>query len=167
MGYAPDTAATLADLFAQYPDTPFVIDADALNLLAQQPELCQALPQGAILTPHPKEFERLIGKWTDDYDKLAKAKAFADKHQVVLVLKDAYTIITDGDAYWINTTGCPALATAGSGDVLTGMLTALRTRGYGALQAAILGVYQHGQKGEEVAHRIGEEALIARDLVTF
>lgn len=166
-GTQPDTAAALADLFAQYPDTPFVIDADALNLLAQQPELCQALPKGAILTPHPKELERLIGKWTDDYDKLAKAKAFADKHQVVLVLKDAYTVITDGDAYWINTTGCPALATAGSGDVLTGMLTALRTRGYDALQAAILGVYQHGQKGEEVAHRIGEEALIARDLVTF
>ena len=76
-------------------------------------------------------------------------------------------MITNGEHYWVNSTGNAGMATAGSGDVLTGMFTALRTRGYGALQAAILGVYQHEQKGEEVAHRIGEEVLIARDLVTF
>lgn len=158
------TAHALFKLFEAYPQVPFVIDADALNILAADPQLLSQLPQEAILTPHPKELQRLIGDWTDDYQKLAKAKAFAAKYGVVLVIKGAHTIITDGSHYWINSTGNSGMATAGSGDVLTGIITGLRAQGYSALEAALLGVYQHGAKAEEAALKKGYNALMARDL---
>ena len=164
-GTHPNTATALFDLFEQYPNTPFVIDADALNILAQNPEKQVLLPKKAILTPHPKELERLIGQWTDDLDKLTKTKAFARKHEVIILIKGAYSIITDGIKCWINSTGNPGMATAGSGDVLTGILTGLLAQGYTPLEATCLGVYTHGQKGDTVAERIGQEALIARDLI--
>ncbi|AVM51123.1 NAD(P)H-hydrate dehydratase [Capnocytophaga sp. oral taxon 878] len=163
-GKEEETAKALGALFKTYKQTPFVIDADALNLIAENPKLLKQLPYEAVLTPHPKELERLIGVWKDDYDKLAKAKAFAQKHNIVLVIKGAYTMITDGARYWVNSTGNAGMATAGSGDVLTGWITSLLAQGYPALQAACIGVYQHGAKGDEVASNIGENSLIASDL---
>ena len=164
-GTHPETAEALFALFERYPHTPFVIDADALNILSQHPEKHSLLPKGAILTPHPKELQRLIGTWKDDFEKLDKAKAFAAKHQVVLLIKGAYTAITEGQHYWFNFTGNAGMATAGSGDVLTGMLTGLYAQGYTALQTALLGVKEHGRQGDAVAQRIGMHKLIARDLI--
>ncbi|GJH39712.1 bifunctional NAD(P)H-hydrate repair enzyme [Capnocytophaga sp. HP1101] len=164
-GTHTETASSLFALFQQYPDMPFVVDADALNILAQHPEQLKYLPKNAILTPHPKELERLIGKWDDDLHKLAKAKDFAKKHQVILLIKGAYTMITDGEKYWINSTGNAGMATAGSGDVLTGMLTGLRAQGYRAVEATCLGVFLHGLQGDRAAKRIGMQRLMARDLL--
>lgn len=160
------TVEALTVLFKQYSQTPFVIDADALNIIAQQPSMLPLLPYQAVLTPHPKELERLIGTWADDYDKLSKAKAFAQKHHIVLVIKGAHTMITDGQAYWVNATGNAGMATAGTGDVLSGWITSLLAQGYSPLQAACIGVYQHGAKADEVAAAIGESSLIASDLCT-
>ena len=164
-GTHPETASALFGLFQQYPDIPFVIDADALNILAQHPEQLKNLPKNAILTPHPKELERLIGKWDDDLHKLTKAKVFAKEHKIILLIKGAYTMITDGEKYWINSTGNAGMATAGSGDVLTGMLTGLRAQGYSAVEAACLGVFLHGLQGDRAAKKMGMERLIARDLL--
>ena len=164
-GTHPETASALFGLFQQYPDIPFVIDADALNILAQHPEQLINLSKDPILTPHPKELERLIGKWDDDLHKLTKAKAFAKKYKVILLIKGAYTMITDGEKYWINSTGNAGMATAGSGDVLTGILTGLRAQGYSAVEAACLGVFLHGLQGDRVAKKMGMERLIARDLL--
>ena len=164
-GTHPETASALFGLFEQYPDIPFVIDADALNILAQHPEQLKTLPKDAILTPHPKELERLIGKWDDDLQKLTKAKAFAKEHKVILLIKGAYTMMTDGEKYWINSSGNAGMATAGSGDVLTGMLTGLRAQGYSAVEVACLGVFLHGLQGDRAAKKMGMERLIARDLL--
>ena len=163
-GTHPDTANALFSLLQQYPDTPFVLDADALNILAQHPEKVTLLPKNAILTPHPKELERLIGKWDDDLHKLAKAKDFAKEHKVILLIKGAHTMITNGEHYWVNSTGNAGMATAGSGDVLTGMITSLLAQGYSAIEAACLGVYLHGLRGDEAAKKEGMSRLIARDL---
>ena len=163
-GTHPDTASALFSLLQQYPDKPFVLDADALNILAQHPEKVTLLPKNAILTPHPKELERLIGKWHDDLHKLAKAKDFAKEHKVILLIKGAHTMISNGEHYWVNSTGNAGMATAGSGDVLTGMITSLLAQGYSATEAACLGVYLHGLRGDEAAKKQGMSRLIARDL---
>ena len=109
---------------------PLVIDADALNLLSENKELLTYLPKSCVLTPHPKELERLIGSWKDDFEKLKLAKAFVKKYQCVLVLKGANTITVTEDKAYINTTGNPGMATGGTGDVLTGIITGLIAQGY-------------------------------------
>ncbi|MDO5105024.1 NAD(P)H-hydrate dehydratase [Capnocytophaga sp.] len=158
------TAQALFELLEKYAHIPFVIDADALNILAQNPDKLSQLPENTILTPHIKELERLIGTWKDDFEKLAKAKKFAKKHKVVLIIKEAYTITTNGTHFWVNSTGNAGLATAGSGDVLTGILTGLLSQGYTPLQASILGVYLHGKSGDRLAQLQGQESLTASDL---
>ncbi|MDO4228512.1 MAG: NAD(P)H-hydrate dehydratase [Capnocytophaga sp.] len=164
MGTQPQTASFLFALFERFAEIPFVIDADALNLIAQHPDKLNKLPKNAILTPHSKELERLIGAWKDDFDKIEKAKRFAKEYQVILILKDAYSITTDGEHCWVNSTGNVGMATAGSGDVLTGVITGLLSQGYNPLKASILGVFLHGQAGDKVAHKKGQENLIASDL---
>ena len=105
---------------------PLVIDADGIKLISKKKALLKLLPKpNTILTPHPKELERLIGKWKDDFDKLKKAKSFSKKHKSILVIKGANTITVQNDKLYINSTGNPGLATAGSGDVLTGIITGL------------------------------------------
>lgn len=160
----PETAEALFELFDKYAHLPFVIDADALNILAQNPEKWANIPKNAILTPHSKELERLIGNWKDDFDKLAKAKKFAKKYKIILVIKEAYSIITDGTHFWVNSTGNAGMATAGSGDVLTGILTGLLSQGYNSLEASVFGVYLHGKTGDELAQSNGQESLTAGDL---
>jgi hydroxyethylthiazole kinase-like uncharacterized protein yjeF len=146
---------------------PIVFDADALNILAQNKTWLAFLPHYSILTPHPKEFERLAGKWDNDFERLDKQRTFAVKNQVVVVLKGAHTSICTpkGDCYF-NSTGNPGMATAGSGDVLTGILTALLAQGYGSVEAAVLGVYLHGLAGDIAARKQSQEALLAGDIVS-
>ncbi|TAI48335.1 NAD(P)H-hydrate dehydratase [Flagellimonas allohymeniacidonis] len=151
--------------FLQKAKQPLVIDADGINILAKHQEMLKQLPENSILTPHPKELERLIGSWDDDFDKLDKANAFSMKHGVILVLKGANSLIVDGEKGYFNTSGNPGLATAGSGDVLTGIITGFLSQGYNSLEASIFGVYLHGLAADIKASEIGFEALIASDII--
>ena len=153
------------EMFLSAENVPLVIDADGLNLLAKNQDLLRKLPKNCILTPHSKELERLIGTWKDDFDKLEKAKFFSRQYKCILVMKGAYThVISDGVGY-INATGNPGMATAGSGDVLTGMITGLLSQGHEPLQAAILGVYLHGLAGDIASSKMGYEALTATKII--
>ncbi len=144
---------------------PMVVDADALNLLAARRDLIGQLPLNSILTPHPREFERLSGPYRNGYDRLTKQTAFARQHNIVLVFKGAYTTIAlpDGRCYF-NSTGNPGMATGGSGDVLTGMILSLLAQGYEPADAAVAGVYLHGLAGDLAAQKTSRQALIASDI---
>jgi NAD(P)H-hydrate epimerase len=165
IGTHPATAEMLKKVLERV-ISPFVLDADALNLISENKHLLSKIHPYSILTPHPKEFERLAGKSSSDYDVFIKAREFARKHSVMLVLKGAYTLICspDGKA-WVNSTGNPGMSTAGSGDVLTGLLTGLLTQGYTPVEACLLGVYLHGLAGDLAAARLGQNAMIAGDLI--
>ncbi|MFN3756359.1 MAG: NAD(P)H-hydrate dehydratase [Flavobacterium sp.] len=166
MGQKPETV-TAFEYFLKHNSVPLVIDADGLNILASSPELHQNIPKGSILTPHPKELERLIGKWTNDFEKLEKAKAFSKTYHVIMVLKDAYTFIIDGEYLYVNSSGNQALATGGSGDVLAGILTGLLAQGYDALAAAQLGVFLHGRTAELALEDMNHESFLASDIIHF
>lgn len=145
--------------------TPMVIDADGLNILSLHPEwLTQLLPK-TILTPHPKELERLIGKWNNDHDKIEKTRLFAKKHDLIIVLKGAFTMIIDSEYMYVNNTGTPALATAGSGDVLTGIITSLLAQGYEPLESARIGVYIHGSTSNLTKDSIHPLSFVASDII--
>jgi NAD(P)H-hydrate epimerase len=143
-----------------------VVDADALNILAENPEWFSLLPENTILTPHPKEFERLAGSSSNSWERLKKQLHFSAKFKVIVVLKGAHTCITFPDgAVFFNTTGNPGMATAGSGDVLTGIILGLLAQNNTPHDAALIGVYLHGLAGDLVAERIGHHALIAGDII--
>lgn len=144
---------------------PLVIDADGLNILSKNRELVGKIPPQTVLTPHPKELERLIGTWKDDFDKLAKAKAFSKKYDCILVIKGAHTITIYEDKGYINTTGNPGMATAGSGDALAGIITGLIAQGYEPLSATIFGIYLHGRAGDIAVEKMGYQALTASDII--
>jgi len=156
----------LKNLFAH--THPLVIDADALNLLAANPELLSALPANAILTPHPKEFERLSSASATSWIRLEKQRSFAIEHRCIVVLKDAISSISfpDGHIYF-NTTGNPGMATGGTGDVLTGIITGLLAQGYSHKEAVLLGVFYHGKAGDTAAAALGENQLIASDVIQY
>ncbi len=164
IGKKQETVSALETLFKKS-EAPMVIDADALNCISENEKLLKVLPKHAILTPHPGELKRLIGEWSDDYDKLEKAKAFSKKHKVVLLIKGAHTVIVFEDKLYINTTGNPGMATAGSGDALSGILTGLLSQGYDALLAAVFGVYLHGTAGSIASQSKGYEAVMATDII--
>lgn len=164
MGTAEKSKKAFQSFLSKYKG-PLVVDADGLNILAEHPALLKKLPARSILTPHPGELKRLLGAWKDDFDKLNKAKAFSKKYNCILVLKDAYTItIADGIGY-VNSTGNAGMATAGSGDVLCGMITGLIAQGYEQLEAALTAVYLHGKAGDLAVVKTGYEALTAADLI--
>jgi NAD(P)H-hydrate epimerase len=145
-----------------------VADADALNVLATRHAWMQQLPKGIILTPHPKELDRMEGQCTDSYERLTKARQLAEKLQGYVILKGHYTAICMPDGHVaFNSTGNAGMATAGSGDVLTGILTGLLARGYQQREACILGVYLHGLAGDLAARALGEESLIASDIIQY
>jgi hydroxyethylthiazole kinase-like uncharacterized protein yjeF len=146
---------------------PILLDADALNCLSRTKSLLKLLPQNAILTPHPGELERLVGAWKNDYEKIEKTKAFSRKHNVIMIIKGANTITISGDEMFINTTGNPGMATAGSGDVLSGVITGLVSQGYAPLTASIFGIYIHGSAGNIASSQLGFEAMIASDLLHY
>lgn len=145
---------------------PMVIDADAINILGQNKEWINKIPENSILTPHPKEFERLTEQLTNGFERLNKQIEFAVKYKLIVVLKGAYTSIAcpDGTCYF-NSTGNPGMATAGSGDVLTGIILSLLGQGYQPPLAAIMGVYVHGLAGDLAKEKMGEEALTATDII--
>lgn len=147
-------------------ETPMVIDADAINILAKNKDWLHYIPKNSILTPHPKEFKRLVGNFKNDIEKLQKLKEFSETYSCYVILKGAYTAIANpnGQVYF-NSTGNPGMATAGSGDVLTGVITALLAQGYTPKNASILGVYIHGLAGDIAIKKISMQALTAGDII--
>ena len=166
MGTTEKTAVGF-EKFIKENKLPLVIDADGINLLAKNNAIISELPHKTILTPHPKELERLIGSWKNDYDKLQKSIEFSDKNEVIIVLKGAHTVIIDGQSMYFNSTGNPALATAGSGDVLTGLITGLIAQHYDPLQAAIFGVYLHGKTADLALPETGHETFTASTILEY
>ena len=147
-------------------NSPIVIDADALNILGENRDWLNLLPANAILTPHPKEFERLAGKTENGFQRMQMAIEFAEKYNVILIVKGAHSmIVSPTGEVWFNTTGNPGMSTAGSGDALTGIILALLAQGYAPFDAARVGTYVHGLAGDLAAAFQGYEALIASDII--
>ncbi len=154
-------------LLIQNVSSPILLDADAINILAENKTWIPFLPQNSILTPHPKEFERLAGKSSNNFERNRLQVEFSVKNQVFIVLKGAHTCIsTPKGNCWFNSTGNPGMATAGSGDVLTGIILGLLAQQYSPANACILGVYLHGLAGDLAAKRMSQEAMIAGDLIS-
>ncbi len=164
MGQEPQTQNALYE-FLRNNSAPLIIDADALNILAQHKDWLQLIAANTILTPHAKELERLIGTWSSEEEKIERASAFSKSYKIIIVAKGAQTKIISGDKVYVNATGNAGLATAGSGDVLTGIITSLAGQGYSALNAAILGVYLHGLAADIALPDIGIRSLIASDII--
>ena len=164
LGTTTETAKAF-EAFLKKNKTPLVIDADGLNLLSKKKTLLKLLPEQSILTPHPKELERLIGKWSNDFEKLKKVKAFSKKYNVIVLIKGANSITVYLDKLYINTTGNPGMATAGSGDVLTGIISGLVAQGYESLSATVFGVYLHGKSADIALEDYGYQSLIASHII--
>ena len=164
IGQAPETAEMLADLTDRCP-CPMVFDADALNILAARPALLARVPRGSILTPHPGEFARLFGETPHSLARFELALEQAVRRAVYVVLKGAYTLIAcpDGVGYF-NTTGNSGMATAGSGDVLTGLIAGLLAQGLAPREACMLGVFVHGRAGDIAKAQMDERAMLAGDI---
>lgn len=166
LGQHQDTLTALENLIEEC-EKPLVLDADALNLIATKKTLLEKIPSGSILTPHVKEFERLFGATSNDFDRHRLLQLCADKYDIYIILKGAHscTATPEGESYF-NSTGNHGMATAGSGDVLTGVITSLLAQGYDSKSASILGVYAHGLAGDLAAKKLGHSGLIASDIVS-
>ena len=165
LGTNEATARAFADFISSCKE-PILVDADGLNLLAQQQDLLHKLPANSVLTPHPKEFERLFGKSKDSMQMLEVARTQSMKYNIFIVLKGHHTIIiTPEGESWYNMTGNPGMATGGSGDVLTGIITGLMAQGYSSFDAARLGVYLHGLAGDYAAQKWGQNAMTTGDII--
>ena len=165
LGRSEETEAALLEQLSSC-QTPLVVDADALNILANHRHALNNLPKGSILTPHPKELERLVGKCQDSYERLTKAIELAHTAKVHIVLKGANSaIITPNGKCFFNPTGNPGMATAGSGDVLTGIILALLAQGYAADEAAKIGTFVHGLAGDFARKKTGVISLMAGDII--
>jgi len=167
-GQSDDLQQILRDLYAHV-ECPLVVDADALNLLAREPGSIAKHAGPRVLTPHPGEFARLTGTdiKTVQADRQTRAEAFAAEHQVVLVLKGRASVITDGTTTYLNPTGNSGMSTGGTGDVLTGIVSALLAQGLAPLDAARTGAYLHGLAGDLAAAHFSEPGLIASDLPRY
>ncbi|MBE0639060.1 MAG: NAD(P)H-hydrate dehydratase [Bacteroidales bacterium] len=165
LGVAKETQQAVK-LLIQNTGVPLLLDADALNILAENKTWISFLPQKSILTPHPKEFERLFGKTHNEFERNKQQREFSVLHHVYIVLKGANTCIStpEGKCFF-NTTGNPGMATGGSGDVLTGIILGLLAQNYHPQQACILGVYLHGLAGDMAARKYSREAMIAGDII--
>ena len=165
LGTEPETSKVLKYLLEEAKQ-PLVLDADALNILATHPDLIKLLPANTIITPHPKEFERLTGAYSSRFEQIVKAQAFSKKHSIFVALKGAYTavICPDSEVHF-NSTGNPGMAKGGSGDILCGMILSLLAQGYSPKESAILGVFLHGQAGDKAAEKHGQTAMIGTDII--
>ena len=165
IGTLPSTQL-FVDALLKRSDKPLVLDADALNIIAQNSWL-DRIPKGSVLTPHPKEFERLFGQTESSEERIELLKMKAQALNVILILKGRYTAIAtpDGKVYF-NTTGNPGMSTGGSGDVLTGIISGLIAQGYSPVDASILGVHLHGLAGDQATNALGAEAVIASDIIS-
>lgn len=146
---------------------PIVIDADGLNILSQHPEYWKMVPNNSIVTPHDGELARLMGNWKDDYDRLEKAKKLSTEKDVIIVLKGAHTIVVSGEKLYVNDTGNPGMATAGSGDVLSGAIAGLLAQGYEPVTAAVFAVFLHGAAGDIASQTYAHEGLKASIISNF
>ena len=147
-------------------EVPLVLDADALNIIAAHPGLMEQVPPGSILTPHKGELSRLLGPTENSYEQMQMALQVAQQRGIYIIAKDAYTeIITPDGSVFFNTTGNAGMATAGSGDVLTGIILSLLAQGYSSADASLLGVYLHGLAGDFAAKKLCEESIIASDII--
>ncbi|MBD0333021.1 MAG: NAD(P)H-hydrate dehydratase, partial [Chitinophagaceae bacterium] len=167
LGTERSTQQTVKNLLQQY-QRPIEIDADGLNCLSLQPEVLKILPPYSILTPHPKEFARLFGTHVNDFDRIATARKKAEELKTIIVLKGHHTLtaLPENKSYF-NTTGNAGMAKGGSGDVLTGIITALVAQGYPPAHAALFGVYLHGLAGDWAAQALSMETIVASDIITF
>lgn len=161
----PHTVEVL-EMLLQHATVPLVIDADALNIVSEYPDLKNKLPAYTVITPHPGEFRRLAGAWKNDFERLEMQRKWSTEYRVIVVLKGAYTSVSlpDGTVYF-NTTGNPGMATAGSGDVLTGIITGLLAQGISPENAALAGVYIHGLAGDLCVAQTHEISMMAGDIV--
>lgn len=160
-----DEAQRMVRRMIQDTQVPLVMDADALNILGENKTWLSFLPAKTILTPHPKEFERMFGKTSNSFERLALLREEGRHHGIIIVLKGANTAVAmPNGTVFFNSTGNPGMATAGSGDVLTGMILSLLAQHYTPEEAAVLGVYLHGLAGDFAAASIGQEAMIASDI---
>lgn len=165
IGTEPETQSAFLSLLLEM-NKPLVIDADGINILGLNRGWLSALPAESIITPHVKEFERITEKTESGYSRLEKQIEFAAGHRCTVVLKGAYTsVVTPDGKVYFNSTGNPGMATAGSGDTLTGIILSFLSQGYSPEQAAILGVYIHGLAGDIAAERTGYESLVASDII--
>jgi len=165
MGTGHETTKMLKHLI-QEARVPLLLDADALNILADNRTWLAFLPKGTVLTPHPGEFGRIAGKTSNSFDRLELLREMSIKYNLNIVLKGAYTVVCSplGNCYF-NSSGNPGMATGGSGDALTGLITGLLAQGYNATEACIIGVYLHGRAGDIAAQQLGYEALAAGDII--
>ena len=168
LGKSEETASALKQIIQSY-RKPMVIDADALNILSENKTWLSFLPTNSILTPHIKEFERLVGKSSNSYERLIKLKEFSAKYNVVVVLKGANSAIaTPAGEVYFNATGNSGMSTAGCGDVLTGIILGLLAQGYSSVNASILGVYIHGLSADiAISKHQSMESLIASDIIDY
>jgi len=159
-------SANALKLLIQESKNPLIFDADAINILSENKTWLSFIPKNSIFTPHPKEFTRLTGHSSNNFERHEKQIEFSRKYGCYVILKGAHTSITtpEGKAYF-NSTGNPGMATGGSGDVLTGILLGLKARGYSALETCLIGVYIHGLAGDIAAEDQGKESLIASDII--
>ena len=164
MGQDADTQRAFHN-FLKSNKTHLLIDADGINILSQNLEWLELLPKNTILTPHFKELERLIGKWESEDDKLYRVHQLSHKYNLIIIVKGAPTIVIYHHEIYENTTGNQALATAGSGDVLSGIITSLVAQSYNPLDAAIMGVYLHGLTADIGAPKMSYQAFIASDII--
>lgn len=165
IGTSEKTAKALEKLLTNF-SNPLVIDADGINIIAQNPALLKKLPENSILTPHIGEFDRLTGKSESQFQRLEKLREFSKNNKCITILKGAYSAICSPEGkIFFNSTGNPGMATGGSGDVLTGIITGFLSQYYQPIEAAILGVYIHGLAGDIAANEFSQEAMIAGDIV--
>ena len=165
IGVHPSHNKLLAGIFEKV-NKPMVIDADALNIMAENKELLKLIPAQSIITPHPKEFERLFGKTESDFERLALASTKSKELNIYIVLKGHYGFIsTPNGKEFFNSTGNAGMATAGSGDVLTGIITGLLAQGYSPAESSVFGVYLHGLAGDFAAAEFSQEAMLAGDII--
>jgi hydroxyethylthiazole kinase-like uncharacterized protein yjeF len=167
MGSYESNEKLLDDVLWKY-KKPVVIDADALNTLSRNKLLLKEIAQGSVLTPHAKEFERVFGETMNELDTINLALKNAARFNIFIVVKGPFTLVaTPGGIAHFNTTGNPGMATGGTGDVLTGIITGLIAQKYNSEQAALLGVYIHGLAGDLAAEDLSQEALIATDVINY
>ncbi|WP_028981286.1 bifunctional ADP-dependent NAD(P)H-hydrate dehydratase/NAD(P)H-hydrate epimerase [Sporocytophaga myxococcoides] len=164
--YEGDESTNVLRLLFENKNLKLVLDAGALNVLSKNKDLLKSLPDNTILTPHPGEFKRLAGDFPDDYSRLDGLRKFSAKYKCIVVLKGANTMVASPDGnVSFNSTGNPGMATAGSGDVLTGIIVSLLAQGYTPSFSAKLGVYLHGYAGDSAASKYGTASIIAEDII--
>lgn len=165
LGTDEETGSSFLNFLKQY-EKPLVIDADALNVLSKTPDYLKFIPKNSIITPHPKEFERLFGKTENSFEQLILARNKSAELQIYIVLKGHHTqIITPENKVYYNITGNSGMAKGGSGDVLLGIITSLLAQNYSSKHAAILGVWLHGKAGDLAAEKFSKEAMLPSDLI--